>query len=162
MADIMPGAADAGDMVIEIGEDGHPVAGAAATEPAAPADADVVELREDGDDGQGLPKHAVRRSDGSVALPLRHPVVLRWRKTGTAEVREERIERLVLHRLTGADLRAVAAASGASQMVVSIARSARVPEGKFGAIFDRMDAADLDAAGRVLEHFFGGGRKTGR
>ncbi|WP_229678085.1 transglycosylase SLT domain-containing protein, partial [Caldovatus sediminis] len=77
------------------------------------------------------------------------------RPAGTEAVREERIERLVLHRLTGADLRAVAAASEANRTVVAIARSARIPEGKFDAIFDRMDAADLDAAARVLEHFFG-------
>ncbi|GGG31017.1 hypothetical protein GCM10010964_18700 [Caldovatus sediminis] len=157
MADIPPAA----EAVIELGEDGHPLA-APAAETAPAAAPDVVELGEDGEDGQGLPRQAARRADGSIALALRHPVVLRWRTAGTEAVREERIERLVLHRLTGADLRAVTAASEANRAVVAIARSARIPEGKFGAIFDRMDAADLDAAARVLEHFFGPGRKTGR
>ena len=142
------------DLVVELDEDGAPAA------PAA-ADPDVVEINED-DDGQGLPKHAAMQGDGSVLLPLRAPVTLRFRRGAGGEVREETLASLHLHRLTGADMRAISAASKDAQAAVAIARSARISEAKFGAIYDRMDAADVGFAARVLEHFLSHGPKTGR
>lgn len=151
MADIAP----AEGVIVEIEEDGT-----AAPAAATPADPDVVTIEED--DGQGLPKHAETQADGSVRLPLRVPVTLRYRRGSGAEVREERLDALHLHRLTGADMRAIAAASKDSQSAVAIARSARISEAKFGPMFDRMDGADIGFAARVLDHFLSSGPRTGR
>ena len=112
--------------------------------------------------GETLPSHAVRNADGSVTLPLFYPVTLRFKKGTAGEIREEVFEQLVLHRLTGADMRAITAAERGSMTVVSIARSARLNEGKMNALFDRMDGADVSAAGQVVGFFLSGGRPTGR
>jgi hypothetical protein len=140
-------------LVVDLTEEA-PAAGA-----AAPAE-DVLVLGDEGPDG--LPVQAKRQEDGSVVLPLRHPVTLRYRRAGTDTVREETVAELRFYRLTGADMRAIAAASQDAMMPVSIARSVRIPEGKFNAIHDRMDAADVTAACLVVGHFLGGGRRTGR
>lgn len=150
MADIAP----AEGVVIDLDEGGCALPVAA----PAPAEPGVVDL-DAKDDGQGLPPHAVTQPDGSVLLPLAVPVRLKFRKGG--EVREEVTAELRLHRLTGADMRAISAASKEMVSVVAIARSARISEAKFAAIFDRMDMADIGAAGRVLEHFLGNGPRTG-
>lgn len=151
MADIAP----AEGIIVELDEDGG----------AAPApvlsDPDVVEIGDEAD-ATGLPKHAVVRADGSVDLPLRAPVTLKFRRGAGGEVREDTLAALHLHRLTGADMRAVSAASKDAMAPVMIARSARIPEGKFNAIYDRMDAADVGFAARVLDHFLSNGPKTGR
>jgi hypothetical protein len=150
MADIAP----AEGVVVEIDEDGAPA-------PVA-VDPDLVEIPENDDDLKGLPKHAAVQPDGSVRLPLATPVTLRFRRGSTGETREEHLAELHLRRLTGADMRAISAASKDAQAAVAIARSARIAEAKFGAIYDRMDAADIGAAARVLDHFFSPGPKTGR
>jgi hypothetical protein len=149
MADIAP----AEGVVVEIDEEGAPA-------PAA-IDPDVVEIAEDSD-AAGLPKHAATQPDGSVRLPLRMPVKLRYRRGSSGETREEALDELHMHRLTGADMRAISAASKEAQAAVAIARSARISEAKFAAIYDRMDGADIGFAARVLEHFLGSGPKTGR
>ncbi|MBR0681909.1 hypothetical protein GXW74_15550 [Roseomonas eburnea] len=151
MADIAP----AEDVIVEIEEEGAAVAAA-----SSPADPDVVVIDED-DDGKGLPKHAVRRRDGTIELPLSVPVTLRYRRGQDGPVREESLDRLVLHRLTGADMRAISAASKDAQITVMIARCARINEAKFGAIFDKMDGADVGFAARVVEHFLSSGPRTG-
>lgn len=151
MADIAP----AGDVIIEIEE-----GGALAAQAAPVADPDVVDI--EADDGTGLPKHAVPQKDGSVLLPLHAPVALRFRKGAEGEVREETFAEMRMHRLVGADMRAISAASREAQPSVALARSARMPEAKFSALFDRMDAADVAAAARVLDHFLASGPKTGR
>ncbi len=142
------------DLVVELAEDGAPV-------PRAALDPDVVEIGED-DDATGLPKHAVAQPDGSVRLQLRAPVTLKFRRGSGGEVREETLAELHMRRLTGADMRAISAASKDAQAATAIARSARISEAKFGAIYDRMDAADVGFAARVLEHFLSHGPKTGR
>jgi hypothetical protein len=121
--------------------------------------ADVVNLDRE-DDGEGLPAHAVQQDDGSVLLPLLHPVSLKFSKGG--QVREERIEQLVLHRLTGADMRALSNTGKDRVESMAIARSARMPAIKLDPIYDRMDGADVAAAGRVIAHFLGAGRTAGR
>ena len=97
-----------------------------------------------------------------MRLPLLTPVTLRYRRSSSSETREETLAELHLHRLTGADMRAISAASKEAQAAVAIARSARISEAKFAAIYDRMDGADIGFAARVLEHFLGSGPKTGR
>ncbi|WP_431281661.1 hypothetical protein ACQW02_19945 [Humitalea sp. 24SJ18S-53] len=125
-------------------------------------EAGVVILRDDGESEHPLPKRAIEHKDGSIELPLLHPVTLRFRTKSSATVREETISRLVLHRMLGPDMRAISAASGDSQIVVVLARSARISEGKFGSIFDRMDAEDISDASQIVGRFLGNGRKTGR
>jgi len=127
--------------------------------PAAAAQpADVVNL--DRDEDEGLPPHAVQLEDGSVRLPLLHPVTLKFSKAG--QVREERINHLLLHRLTGADMRVLANTAKDRVESMAIARSARMAPVKLDLIYDRMDGADVASAGRVISHFLGAGRSAGR
>lgn len=151
MADIAPHGEE--HLVVELGEEPG----------AAPAEAEpgVVEIAEEEADDDGIPARAIRNEDGSITLPLLTPVVLRFRRPGADQVREETVERLVMHRLTGKDLRAVTAAKK-DQAIVGAARSARIAEPKFNAIFDQMDAADAAGALAVVGHFLGAGQKTGR
>lgn len=151
MADIAP----ADGIVVDIYEEGAPAA-------AAAMDPDVVEIPDDDGGAQGMPKHAEMLPDGSVRLPLRMPVVLRFRQGATGATREETLAALHMHRLTGTDMRAISAASKDAMAPVAIARSARMSEAKFSAIYDRMDGADIGFAARVLEHFLGNGPTTGR
>jgi hypothetical protein len=144
-------------IIVDLVEDAGPAQG-----PAAAAGADVVVISDDGAPAP-LPARATEHPDGSVTLPLLFPVVLRYRARGSETVREERCESLTFGRLNGADMRAIAAsATGGAGIMVTLARSARMPEGKFGPLFDRLDAADIDDALAVVARFLGSGRKTGR
>jgi hypothetical protein len=125
-------------------------------------DAEVVVLSDDGEARTGLPARAAQQEDGSVILTLRFPVVLRFRRNGSDEVREERVDALRFHRMTGADMRAISAASRDAAMPVMLARSARMAEGKLTPILDRMDAADVDDAVAVVGSFMGSSRFTAR
>lgn len=120
--------------------------------------ADVVD--EDVDPLDRLPPHAVTNADGTVTLPLKFPCDLQIRKDG--KVRSDHYDKLTFHRLTGADFRAISAVSEEMQTVVAIGRSARMSQAVMNALFDKMDAADIAAAGQVLNSFFATGRRTGR
>jgi len=146
MADIAP----AGFPPVEIIPADDLVIGAAAEE--------IDTLDAEGEDT--LPKHARRQADGSVILPLLYPVTLRYRAPGAASVTEEHHTELHFHRLTGADMRQIAAAPAEDRSVVAIARSAQVRPALMHRLFDRMDAADVTAAGDVVAHFLGSGRRT--
>jgi hypothetical protein len=126
---------------------------------SAPAD-DIETLDVAGDDG--LPKHARRQPDGSVILPLLYPVTLRYRTPGATTPTEEHHAELHFRRLTGADMRAVASAPAEDRAVVVIARSAQVKPALMHRLYDRMDAADANAASAVVGFFLGSGRTTGR
>lgn len=126
-----------------------------------PADPDVVELRDDDEDG-GLPPQAVLGEDGSVLLPLARPVSLKFRSGQAGTVREERFEELRFHPLTGADMRVIQAQKQDNIMPTAIAKSTRLHEGKMNAVYDRLDARDATAAQLVVLHFLGNGQKTGR
>ena len=150
--------ADADGTTVEVVEiEGGPAATVLAGAPAA----DEVVVDDSSADGK-LPAQAELLADGSVRLPLAFPVTLKFRSARTGAVDEQTVAELVMGRLTGADLRAVSAASEASRATVALARSARIPEMRFNAIFDRMDGADAAAAVRVVEHFLSSGRPTGR
>ena len=131
-----------------------------------PADAvetdDAVVVLQDGAGAEELPKQAVRNPDGSVTLPLLFPVTLRFKKGSSGDVREEQFDELLMHRLTGADMRAITAGSAGTMIVIGIARAARINEGKMSALFDKMDGADANAAAQVVSFFLGSGRPTGR
>lgn len=110
--------------------------------------------------GDPLPESATLHEDGSISLVLRKKVGV-VRKTERGEKRED-IASLTFHRLTGADMRAVSAASDINAQIVLLARSARLREAVMSKVFDSMDAADIVDAGRCVERFLGSGRKTGR
>ncbi|WP_417436597.1 hypothetical protein [Hoeflea sp.] len=129
-----------GPVAIETGEDG------------------VID--EDANPLDKLPKHAVKNDDGSVTLPLYEAVTLRTRKDG--KIRERVFEDLRFYRLNGADQRAIAAAEDKDMAVVSFARSTRINQAVMNALFDKLDASDINYAGRVLNHFLSSGPRTGR
>lgn len=123
------------------------------------SDPDVVDLPEDGAAPPALPSQATLLSDGNVRFRLRKPVTLTVRKAGRET--DEVVDELVFHCMTGADLRAMQA-GGENGPYVGLARSARMGQVRFDAVFDRMDIADCTAALKVLDHFLGDGLKTGR
>ena len=135
-------------------------ASAVVADAPVPETAEVVDIAED-KAASALPPRAVLNEDGSITLTLAYPVVLKFRRA-RGDIREERLDHLVLHRLTGADMRAISAASRETVSTVAIARSARMSEHKMNAFFDRMDGADVVAAGEVVGHFLDSGQKTGR
>lgn len=134
--------------------------GALEASPAAELEPGVVSLDGDIPDDMKLPKHAIPRADGTIELPLLRPVTMKFKKGG--QVREEVTDRLVFHPLTGADLRVISAKPQEKILSTAMARSTRMVEMKVDAIYDRMDARDVDAAGRCVMHFTDGGRQTGR
>lgn len=121
----------------------------------------TIDVIDDGfDPADRLPPHAVKNDDGSVALPLLYPRSLTIKKDG--KVREQLYDKLLMHRLTGADQRAIAATSDDTMPVVAIARSTRISQAVMNVLYDKLDAADIAAAGQVLNHFLASGRMTGR
>lgn len=126
----------------------------------AETDEDVVDEDAELDPQDRLPKHAKRNADGSVTLPLYEPVSLRTKKND--KVREQTFKELVFHRLSGADQRAIAATSDDMQGVVAFARSTRLSTPVMNALFDKMDAADISAGGKVLNNFFAIGPTIGK
>lgn len=133
---------------------------AAPARPAEVLEPGVVSLDDDVPDDAKLPKHAIPRADGTIELPLLHPVTLKFKKGGS--VREETTERLVFHALTGGDMRVISSKPADKITSTAIARSTRMAEMKLDAIYDRMDARDVNAAERCVMHFMDGGRPTGR
>lgn len=136
-------------------DEGAPQAG-----PAELLEPGVVSLDDGVPDDAKLPKHAIPREDGTIELPLLHPVTMKFKKSG--QVREETTARLVFHALTGADMRVITAKPAEKILSTAIARSTRTVEMKIDAIYDRMDARDVNAAERCVMHFMDGGRQTGR
>ena len=149
---------------IDLDEDGHVTADTPIDEDAPAAIVtsaeDVVDEDADLDPADRLPKHAVRNADGSVTLPLKFPRKLTTKKNG--KVAEKSFEQLLFHRLTGADQRAIAAVSDEMQSVVAFARSTRLNQAVMNALWDKMDASDINAGGQVISNFFASGRTTGR
>lgn len=117
-------------------------------------------IDEDANPLDKLPRHAVKNDDGSVTLPLYEEVTLRTRKDG--KIRERVFADLTFHRLNGADQRAIAAAEDKDMAVVSFARSTRINQAVMNALFDKLDASDINYAGRVLNHFLSSGPRSGR
>lgn len=148
----MPDPDAATELIIEALDDGADV----------PARAEAP-LLDDGGKIDDLPAGAQRQDDGSVTYTLRHACAVRYRSTATGATREEAVSSLRLHRLTGADMRAITAASAEMMSVVAIARSTRTENhAKMRLIFDAMDAEDAAAVVEIVGGFLGTGRKTGR
>lgn len=117
-------------------------------------------IDEDGSILDKLPKRAIENADGTVTLPLLYPRKLQTKKDG--KIREREFKELTFYRLTGADQRAIAAASEEIMSVVAFAQSTKLNQAIMNALFDRMDAADIADGGRVLNHFLTSGQRTGR
>lgn len=107
-----------------------------------------------------LPARAIENGDGTVTLPLLYPRSVTTKKDG--KIRERAFKQLTFHRLTGADQRAIAAASEEMMSVVAFAQSTKISQAVMNKLFDKMDAADIADCGRVLNSFLTSGRKTGR
>lgn len=133
-----------------------PTAGSADTDLLI--DGDIV--NEDADSLDRLPDRAIQNSDRSVTLPLLYPVTIRSKKDGT--IREKHYSSLTFHRLTGKDQRAIGATSQEKMPIVALACSTRLTQVLMDAIYDKMDGADIQDAGRVLNSFLTSGRTTGR
>ena len=126
---------------------------------AAAADDGVVNVA---DGSERLPGNATLQANGSVELVLDYPVVLRTRDPKSGSITEERWEKFVMHRFTGADMRAIQAASNETRGQVAIARSAKIADQLARHVWDRMDGADIAAASEVAAYFLESGRRTGR
>jgi hypothetical protein len=120
----------------------------------------AVIVNEDGDETDKLPARAVMNDDGSVTLPLLDPVTITTRKDG--KVRDRVFDSLTFHRLKGADIQAIAAASKENDTVVTFARSTRTMQAVMNAVYEKLDAADIMDGGKVINHFLTSGRRTGR
>lgn len=113
-------------------------------------------------EGAALPKNATLQDDGSVLVTFKRPVTLRFRSTQSGDVREEAVAQLLLHRLTGADMNAISAASAEARASMSFARSARMPPAKMKLLYEKMDGADVMAIAAVIGFFLDNGATTGR
>ena len=118
-------------------------------------------VRADAAPADDLPKAARRNADGSVTLALLHPRTLRTQRGGET-VREESYAELVFHRMTGADLRAMASAGKDSALTVGFQKSTRLAHAIAAALFDKLDAEDAGNALAIVGFFFGNGGRSGR
>ena len=146
-------------VVLDEGQETFPADNVAVVDEGPLPGGEIV-VDEDQDGAGLLPDGAVLNEDGTVTLTLKHPRTLKVRSGG--QVRDKDYGTLTFHRMTGADMRAVSAASKDSSVIVAFARSTRIQQVVMNALFDIMDGADIQAAGEVIEYFFGNGRKTGR
>ena len=142
--------------VVILEEDGEAAPVGATAQPG------VVVIPDDESAEEPLPERAVVMTDGSIKLPLLHPVTITFRRRSEETGREEKFGELHLRRFLGPDMRAISAASKDAFAVVMLARSARISEGKFNPIFDRMDGEDINDAVAIASRFLGSGRRTGR
>ena len=124
------------------------------------AEDELVAVEEDA--APELPKRAALQPDGSVMLTFRFPRMVKRSAGNGAAVREETFEQLHMHRLNGADMRAISTAVEGSRAVVAIAKSSRLHEAVIKVLYDKLDAADANAASEVVGYFLDTGRKTGR
>ncbi|MFN4126917.1 hypothetical protein [Pannonibacter indicus] len=123
-------------------------------------DADAVVREDDPADIPVLPRGAVEQADGSVILTLDRPVNITFQNSrGT---RRETVSTLQFYRLTGAHLTEITNAAERVRERVAFALSLRKNKASTNGIFDRMDAADIARASRVLEYFLGSGPASGR
>ncbi|OYV89675.1 MAG: hypothetical protein B7Z57_11645 [Acidiphilium sp. 37-60-79] len=120
----------------------------------------VVADEDEGDGSEKLPEGLVAAGD-EYQLVLRRAVVLNFKSTSGA-VREERIERLPLRRLTGADMRAMMSSARQDGSLLLLERAVTLPERRVVLVLDRMDAADLMRAMACIAFLSGSSPPTGR
>ena len=112
-------------------------------------------------DAAKLPANAAMQPDGSVKLTLAYPFTLRWKNRAGDVTKTDSYPDLTMRRLTGADMRAIESASKGHYVTTGLAKSCRMDQARFNALYDRMDAVDTNAAAEVLGFFMGVGRGTG-
>lgn len=117
---------------------------------------------EDSDDIATLPRGAVENADRSVTVALDTPVSFQSKSQRTHEVTTRRYDELKFHRLNGTHMTEISMATDATRIKVAFACSTRMNKGLMSGIYERMDAADIERCGKVIEYFLGSGRKTGR
>lgn len=127
----------------------------------APATPEGVVV-EDADDIATLPRGAVENADRSVTVRLDTPVSFQSKSQRSGELTTRRFEELKFHRLNGAHQTEISLAPEAVRIKVAFACSTRMSKGLMNGIYDRMDVSDIERCGKVIEYFFGSGRKTGR
>jgi hypothetical protein len=115
-----------------------------------PEGVDAVET--EAEDIKKLPKGAILNENGSVTLPLLYPRSVTIK--GQGGVREERFDEFLFHRLNGADINAIRAASKETSHIVALARSLHKHVAIIKALYDKLDSADITRAGEVLDSFF--------
>lgn len=133
---------DAGDFVVVLDDEG--AAGAAA--PAAGAD--VV----DESPAANLPKGAVLNPNGTVTYKLATPVTLKIRNHA-GQVTETPYAEFTLRRFNGADLRAIRQLTGDAMTIEMMARAATIRNPVMNALYNQMDAYDLQRVNEVIEYF---------
>lgn len=102
------------------------------------------------------PARLTDNPDGTRTLRLAHPVRMRLRQGGAE--REEVLDILTFRRCNGGDLRAMGAAKNEiDRAAILFARMAGISE----AIYDRLDAEDIEAGMEALADFLPKSRPTG-
>ncbi len=127
----------------------------------ATAATEKLPVIDDGATAPDLPEGAELQNDGTVLLTLLEPVTLKYRRS-SGETREEPVDKLLFHRLRGADLIAIQNTASGSKGWVAIARSVRMSELKMKLLFERMDGADAMAASQIVGFFLERGHPIGR
>jgi hypothetical protein len=121
--------------------------------PAAAADAAVPILNEAAPP-MDLPERATLNDDGTVTLTFEFPCKIEYRMLGGGVARTEDFDHLVLHRMRGLDMRKVLAAKNTDTAALAI--SAGLTVSKLELLMKVMDAADANAAERVVQELLGG------
>jgi hypothetical protein len=119
-------------------------------------------VNEDSDDIATLPRGAVELADRSVTVALDTPVSFQSKSQRSGELTTRRYDELKFHRLNGLHMTEISMAAEATRIKVAFACSTRMNKGLMNGIYERMDAADIERCGKVIEYFLGSGRKTGR
>ncbi|MBW6402031.1 phage tail assembly protein [Roseomonas sp. HJA6] len=122
---------------------------------------ELVLPEDEQDDELGLPKDAVRLADGRIRLPLKYPRSLIVR-IGAAAGKSETYDALTMRRLNGLDRKEAQSKPEDQMTMVLAARSAGMRLDLFNALWEQMDAEDVVRVERVIGHFLGLGRRTGR
>jgi len=128
--------------------------------PGADKPSDAVTIEDDA--ANPLPKRAVLQDDGTVVLPLLYPVTLSWKLPGNAAPTLDSFNTFTMRRLNGRDMKALTGAPRGDSTMVSISLSSGIKQHIFKHVFDRMDAADIQAAAEVVNYFLTSGPTTGR
>ena len=106
---------------------------------------------------EASPERITVNADGTKTLQLLYPKTVKFRKGG--QETEKTFDALTFRRPTGGDMRAVAnLQKEGDQLTLMFTRLANIPE----ALFDVLDAADIEAATEVMEDFLPKRLKAGK
>lgn len=141
----------AGEDTFDVVETDEPVADEAAA-------FDVFE----GDESvEKLPQGVTLNSDGSVTVPFSSPVTLQV-KSSSGTVNARAYDAVTLHRLTGKDMMAIQSVNQEKSALVAMARSARINQMVFKAIYERLTDYDIVRLGQTLAFFMTNPPKTSK